>query len=354
MQEKHTGNPSFSIIIPVYNVERYLDQCMDSLRTASAYSAYEIILVDDGSTDRSGTLCDDYANAIPYVTVIHQKHAGAAAARNTGIRAAAGAYVLFVDADDDLNRGALQQLSGRIADGADFYFLKMQKRYPDGTLKPCGQIEDKRLKGREKDECIRYLAGLAKFPGSACAKLVRRELMLLHHLYFEEGVTAEDLVWSLKCFLYASTFRYLDGPFYYYRQSRAGSVTSRITAQSVRDLSHALYGGLSLAHQKPFAKYKREIYTMMAYEAQVLLLLYGGLPDEAQDACYITVKKACQLLVCRRGIRAAGQRWMVGLFGIRRGSRFLHRVWKLLTEVERGIPMILCILPGGSFINKVN
>ena len=93
------GEPLVSVIVPVYNVEAYLARCVASLR-GQTYPDLEIILVDDGSADGSGLLCDSFAREDPRIRVIHQPNAGVSAARNAGLEAASGAYVCFVDGDD--------------------------------------------------------------------------------------------------------------------------------------------------------------------------------------------------------------------------------------------------------------
>ena len=90
-----------SIIVPVYNVEKYLEKCLDSI-VKQTYENIEIILVDDGSTDKSGTILDQYAEMDNRISVIHKKNEGVSTARNTGIEAARGEYICFADADDYL------------------------------------------------------------------------------------------------------------------------------------------------------------------------------------------------------------------------------------------------------------
>ncbi|MBQ9729962.1 MAG: glycosyltransferase family 2 protein [Clostridia bacterium] len=97
-----------SIIVPVYNVENYLRQCVDSLR-AQTYQKIEIILVDDGSTDSSGTICEEYAAIDERVIVLHQKNAGQGAAREAGVAASCGGYVMTVDGDDWLDVGTVEK-----------------------------------------------------------------------------------------------------------------------------------------------------------------------------------------------------------------------------------------------------
>lgn len=319
----------FSIIIPVYNVENYLRQCVDSLYIDSLLHEYEVILVDDGSTDSSGALCDEYAAKNVWVSVIHQQNAGLSSARNKGLLCATGEYVLFLDADDYLEEHALSLLEIKTTDCADLYFLQMRKVFPDGSSILLEKMDDSCIKNQEHILCMRYFAGLAKFPGSACAKLVKRDLLLRHKLFFEEGVTAEDLVWTLKCMLYARTFRYLDFPFYNYRQSRDGSITSKVTARSLADLHYAICSAVAMAQQEEFCMYCQEIYIMMAYEVQVLLMLYGKAGPDARGSCKEMVKEVCWLLEYRKGIRDAGIKWLVRWMGVRYGSRVLYGVWRI-------------------------
>ncbi len=101
--------PSISIIIPVFNAEAFLHQCIDSVR-AQTFTDYELILVDDGSKDGSGEICESYAHMDCRVLVIHQKNAGISAARNTGLEHAAGMFVLFMDDDDLIRMDCLERL----------------------------------------------------------------------------------------------------------------------------------------------------------------------------------------------------------------------------------------------------
>ena len=102
-------NPLISVIVPVYKVEQYLHRCVDSI-LAQTYTNLEIILIDDGSPDRSGAICDEYAAKDSRIRVIHQKNAGLGAARNAGLDVCSGEYIAFVDSDDTLPEDALEQL----------------------------------------------------------------------------------------------------------------------------------------------------------------------------------------------------------------------------------------------------
>ena len=124
-----------SVIIPVYNVEKYLTQCLDSV-LKQTYTVLEIILIDDGSTDGSGSICDEYMNKDSRICVIHQKNGGLANARNTGLNKCHGEYVAFVDSDDWLEPDFVEVLVQNIA-GADLSVCGYYQTTDAGTIPVC-------------------------------------------------------------------------------------------------------------------------------------------------------------------------------------------------------------------------
>lgn len=117
MMESAISKPLVSIIVPVYNVERYIKRCVDSLRGQTLQNI-EIILVDDGSKDNSGCLCDEFAQQDSKIHVIHKQNAGQGLARNDGLNIAKGHYVLFIDSDDFIEPDTCEKLSDRMGTGA--------------------------------------------------------------------------------------------------------------------------------------------------------------------------------------------------------------------------------------------
>lgn len=113
MMESAISKPLVSIIVPVYNVERYIKRCVDSLRGQTLQNI-EIILVDDGSKDNSGCLCDEFAQQDSKIHVIHKQNAGQGLARNDGLNIAKGHYVLFIDSDDFIEPDTCEKLSDRM------------------------------------------------------------------------------------------------------------------------------------------------------------------------------------------------------------------------------------------------
>lgn len=228
-----------SFILPIYNVEAYLPQCVDSI-LSQATDDCEIILVDDGSPDGCGKICDDYAAKYDIVKVIHKENGGLGDARNAGMEAASGEYIAFVDSDDYIEAGTVEKLLEWICnEPADICFLELSKVFPDGKREPMGEELDRAsIRGKSPESVLEFLAARPKFPGSACGKLYRRAFLEGQGLRFpDDRRLSEDLIFCLNGYQSAGSFDYLDFPFYCYRQSRCGSITNNITAKYYFDTS---------------------------------------------------------------------------------------------------------------------
>lgn len=278
------NNLMISVIVPVYNVEDYLKECIDSI-LSQEYEETEIILVDDGSQDKSGDICDAYAARYDNVQVVHQKNAGLAAARNVGIRHAKGDYLLFVDSDDYIAKGALKEIireSISTERKPDVVFLELKNVFPDGTEKFGGEKYDKRMiNNQPKEKVLRHLSQIGKFPGSSCNKMVRRGLITDHSIFFPEGLLAEDIDWILQLLEAAESFSYCDVDYYAYRKKREGSITNTAGIKTVKSLLEIL--------EKWFKKndgtnlYQDSFNAFLAYEYMVMLCTYGTLTAEEKS-----------------------------------------------------------------------
>jgi len=230
----------YSILVPVYNVEKYLCQCLDSL-VSQTYRDFEVILTDDGSTDASGRICDEYAKQYPEIfRVFHKQNEGLLMTRRFSLRQAKGEYVLFVDSDDYIEPGTVSRLLHWIDDKpADVCFLELAKVDPDGSSEPMGErMIRTEIQHKPREQVLSFLAGRPKFPGSACGKLFRRTFLEKNDLCFpDDRRLSEDLIFCLNAYLAAESFDYLDFPYYCYRQSRTGSITNTVTAKYYFDTS---------------------------------------------------------------------------------------------------------------------
>ena len=185
-------NPIISVIIPVYNVEKYLRKCLDSI-IYQTYRNLEIILVDDGSTDNCGAICNEYAIRDERITVIHKANGGLGFARNSGLEICTGDYVMFVDSDDWLSIDSVQVLYDQIvADGSGIAIGKHVEAYEDGgIIEACWKINKKRL--LTKGELFDLLRPNADnvLPVAAWGKLYKRSIF--NNLRYTSVCIAEDL-----------------------------------------------------------------------------------------------------------------------------------------------------------------
>lgn len=283
-------SPVLSFVIPVYNVEAYLIKCVNSILEQSG-TACEVILVDDGSTDGSGLICDELSGQNTNIRVLHQKNSGHSAARNAGLKMAVGKYVSFIDSDDYIGQDCVKEILNWIkTTDADICFMEGYKLFPDGTTESLGdEIDREQISGRSQEEVFRHLATRPKYPGSACTKLFRREFLIENELTFPTDLThAEDLTLCLNCFLKAEKFDALLCPFYFYRQNREGSMTSKISNSSFRGLSAFVSNfadSLTDKQRRPHTKITGYAMAFVAYEYSILLWEYSRLnADEKNDA----------------------------------------------------------------------
>ncbi|WP_052414711.1 glycosyltransferase [Paenibacillus sp. FSL R5-0345] len=220
--------PFFSIIIPVYNVEKYLCQCIDSI-IKQDYNNIEIILVDDGSPDLCPQICDDYAFKHENIKVIHKQNGGLSDARNVGILEAKGRYLVFVDSDDWLNHDALK-IAQRAIDkysNPDVLMSRI-KIYQDDTNEETECLyyfDEDELNVKSAAETYEICTELPGFWASAWMFIVRREYLLEKNLFFVKGLLHEDEQWSPKLILNSRTIGFNNHCFYYARSNRLGSIT---------------------------------------------------------------------------------------------------------------------------------
>lgn len=213
-----------SVIVPVYNVKEFLNECVDSIINQT-YKDLEIILVDDGSTDGCGEICDDYANKDKRIKVVHQKNQGLSAARNTGMEHMNGDYLTFVDSDDYLMPSALEHmLSLAKVHESDMVVCPFLQLEEDGSLMPC--ITQSALNGTEVFDGAGKMSSyikMKKYTNSAWGKLYAKELF--RELRFPVGKIAEDVYVCYQVVHAAKRLVVDEAPQYVYR-IRSGSITT--------------------------------------------------------------------------------------------------------------------------------
>ena len=210
-----------SIVVAVYNIEQYLHKCVESL-LAQTYSNLEIILVDDGATDGSGTICNDFAEKDSRVHVIHKTNGGLSDARNVGIEAATGTYLAFVDGDDwvdtDMYMCLIQELERTQSDIA---VCRYRQIYRDATFdQSTGKVFV--FEGKEALRAMLQEDEAIQIQNAAWNKLYRRAF--LGEQRFPKGKWYEDVVYTTKLLYKAHRVVYLDSAKYNYVIDREGSI----------------------------------------------------------------------------------------------------------------------------------
>ena len=211
-----------SIIVPVYKVEDVLERCIESL-ISQTYKNIEIILIDDGSPDCCGEICDEYAKRDSRIIVLHKENGGLSSARNEGIKNASGNYILFVDSDDFIEESACENLS--------YYF----KYDPEIILGDCVTVNEgygvSHYRDLEKDTIIsgkEYMFNALKngeFPVEVWLNIYKKDFIILNNLFFVEGRLHEDLEFTPRALYVAKKIVYSRCKFYHYI-THEGSISS--------------------------------------------------------------------------------------------------------------------------------
>ena len=233
------ARPKISVVVPVYNVEKYLKRCLDSI-TSQTFRDIEIIAVDDGSTDRSGIICDEIEAADKRIKVIHQSNGGLGFARNSGLKIAKGEYISFVDSDDYLRPDMYEKLYARQeSTGADTCIFGFEKVRDGKIIYTRTNTLEGTFRGPEVFTGI-FLNVLGTEPScpddfrilwqSSCLSLYSLDLIRKYDISFPskgEFVTfSEDVFFNFDYFYRASNVTILNEPFYYYCENRNTITTS--------------------------------------------------------------------------------------------------------------------------------
>lgn len=274
---------TISIIIPVYNAEAYLGECLDSITSQIFDEDYEIILVNDGSTDGSLAVCEEYAQRHHNITVLTGKNAGVSAARNKALDVAKGKWLLFVDADDKLLPDALSTLYKRAATtGADIVLANAVKWKGTEYSQPIHKLTNETL-----PNVIFRIKHFALW-----GYLIRRDMVQTHHLRFVEGLAySEDRIFIYQLARYCQTIAYTDTSVYAYR------INPTSACQSKNGLRKAKHHFLAAFHLMKVAEsYKEESlqkYTYLRKEAHhvIDLGIYQMLEQDVNRADLIDSKK---------------------------------------------------------------
>lgn len=305
----------FSIILPVYNVEKYLRSCIDSI-LSQTYKYYEIILVDDGSQDSSGKICDEYSAKYGFIKTVHKPNGGQSDARNIGLKQANGEYIFFIDSDDYLiDEDVLQRISQKLKYKPDVVAFKSIKWFEtNGDLSHTTTdltVSDDRLTA-----CEKYIELIDKdsYSNSPWSKVIKRALLVDNHIEFEKGLLGEDNDWYYKIVGVLSSLELIDEPLYVYRQ-RAGSITKTYKKKNLEHLLWIIEKWTNYINAGEMTVNKKVIRNSLAKQYCHAIIGYSSLKNPKEY--YPRLKKYSYLLKYSANPRVKAFRKMYKLMGLK-------------------------------------
>lgn len=214
--------PLLTVVIPVYNVEKYLKRCVESV-IAQDWKKYEILLVDDGSTDHSPQICDNYVKTYDFISVIHKENGGLSEARNTGLSQAKGEYVYFLDSDDWIEPDTFIALSEAL-ESQKFDIISFNREFVKSEEDAIVSDSVVTIVFEGKDAFVEMLKH-SYITGFANDKIYRKSLFMDHDILFPKGKYYEDLGTNYKLFLSAKKVYATNQKYYHYLIDNPDSIT---------------------------------------------------------------------------------------------------------------------------------
>lgn len=317
----------FSIIIPIYNAEKYLRPCVDSILNQT-YNDFEIILVDDGSSDSCPQICDDYAKKDKRVRVIHKSNGGQADARNVGLDSATGDYICYIDSDDYFaNKYVLQVLANKTESNPDIVHYKFKEWFEsNGHIADCKFDYKVQTEGRSVAQIYCDLINKDAYYNSAWSKIIRRGLLMDNNIRFEKGIVGEDNEWYYHIVITAKSLVLVDEPLYVYRR-RLGSTTTSITRKNLMDQLYVLDKWENILKKIPNDDRAHVIWGSLAKQYCSALIIYAQL-ENVKDLLPTLLRKKYLLRYSnnRRVIIFRKVVKLVGIKGLICGIKFVQKI----------------------------
>lgn len=272
----------FSVILPIYNVEAFLVECIESI-LQQTYTDFELILVNDGSKDGSPAICDNYAKKDAKIEVVHQANAGLSMARNNGLAVASGEYVVFIDSDDFITSSDfLQKLADKTKNNVDLVFFKYSRYIDESqTLCVCSFSYQNAIAETTMSGILQKLVDADAFYGMAWIKAVRRAVLIDNNIQFEKGLLGEDTEWNYHLLMHTRSVDFIDESFLAYRQ-REGSISHSLKLKNFTDFIYVITKWSKPISQLEDDALKNALLGSLAKYYSNLLVVYMRVDDKGK------------------------------------------------------------------------
>lgn len=320
-----------SVVIPVYNVEPYLERCIKSI-LCQTFKDLEVILVDDGSTDGSGELADQLATLDTSIHVIHQENHGLSVARNVGLHAASGEYVVFLDSDDEwLLPDGLETMFRESTQGCDLIVFKRVDFWKQGRRDDSADYDLEKLSELKDGAAVfAYLVRTQQLQISACFLMTRRSVIIDNEIFFPAGYADEDVSWNLHLWQCVKTVSFHNLPFYGYYH-RADSLTTTYSIHVFHSNDRILTNWETSCMNKcvncdSILSFLANIWVSLEYRVHML-------QDADKPEAIRILKRHKNVLQYATSHKARRTAQLVKAIGVRRTSIILGIYWYLRTAI---------------------
>ncbi len=335
------SNIKISIIVPVYQAEKHLEQCLDSL-VNQTYVNLEIILVDDGSHDNSLAICNQYKDKDQRIIVVHQDNAGVSTARNVGINKASGEYIYFVDSDDWIEINTIEELVRDVEENAlDCVGFNYLKEYEGKTVKNKNYfLEEKIYIDTECKEILRLSIGLIEdelkhieffnFLASPCSKIYKRAIIVENNIHFKdikEIGSFEDGLFNIQFLSHCNSYKYKNKYYYHYRKTNGQSITSSYRKEMLKKQL------MQLTFLREIVDINRDNVLFKAYENRIAFMAMEFFINAVTNTAsfkekYCEIKSLFKVLEYVSAIREfslkyLSRKWKIYYFFIKKKMTFL-------------------------------
>lgn len=287
-----------TVVIPVYNVEKYLKRCIESI-LIQEWKNYDILLVDDGSTESSPQICDDYAKVYDFISVIHKKNGGLSEARNTGISHAKGDYVYFPDSDDWLEPQTFKELAD-VLESQEFDIVSFNREFVKGEEDPIVSDPLVTQVYEGKDAFVQMLKH-SYITGFANDKIYKKSLFIDNNISFPKGKYYEDLGTNYKLFLSAENVFATNQKYYHYLIDNPDSITQSWNEQKFSDMFE-FYKDIFYSDFVRSRLNQEELQISQLYYVNGLIHILASLYKSKLDKKYIDITNQVKQELLKHGV----------------------------------------------------
>lgn len=290
------NKPLISVVVPIYKVEDYLEDCVRSI-VGQSYQNIELLLVDDGSPDNCPAICDRYATADSRVKALHKTNGGLSDARNYGIKHATGDYLMFIDSDDYwIGKTSLEKLVDELSkhNDCDIAFFG-RTTFMNACAFETRPISPELFTGNIAND-LQVLLRNHEFIPSAYQKMIKRTLITDNNIYFEKGLLSEDWEWCIRLYSHTRSICGIPDNFYGYRK-REGSITQSFSEKHARDILYIFDKSTAMLDNAELSPELKEVFLgFLAYIYSCSLGKLGAVPRGDRKQLYKEYKRYAPLL----------------------------------------------------------